>query len=281
MAIMIEERKQKRFVIRPVCVNPYPAHLHDVVETVILRRGFLRLTVNGTPYLMQPNDIMMIFPGMMHSYENASEDAEGLFVGFQPEMIEEFYGALITHWPVDPKQHIGENDREMKEAVEKLETYAVQGEDHPLACAYIHLLTACMFTKLALVPAEELHKNSFMYRVMQYVQIHSAENLTLDSVAKAMGVGRSHLSHLFSQKLKINFRKFLNTTRIEKACLLLQDRELSIKEVCYECGFESTRTFHRVFLEEQKMTPGEYRERMSQGFFPSGEIGEPRGTVLH
>ena len=48
---------------------------------------------------------------------------------------------------------------------------------------------------------------------------------------------------------------------------------MSIKEVCYETGFESTRTFHRAFLEEQKMTPGEYRERMRNGWQKSVDNG--------
>jgi len=101
-----------------------------------------------------------------------------------------------------------------------------------------------------------------MYKVLYYIQQHSHENLTLDSVSKEMGVGRSHLSHLFSQKLNINFRRFLNAVRIEKACALLQDTPLSIKEVCYESGFANTRTFHRAFMDEQKMTPAQYRAQM-------------------
>ena len=47
---------------------------------------------------------------------------------------------------------------------------------------------------------------------------------------------------------------------------MLQDPTRSIKEVCFECGYESTRNFHRAFMEEQKMTPGEYRDKMAQGW---------------
>ena len=265
MAILIEERKHSRFTVGPMCVVPYPAHMHDPVEIVILRRGHAIMTVNGTPYSMEPNTLMFIFPGMVHSYESVSEDAAGLFVGFTPDTLDEFHSTLINMWPVNPLVRISDYPQDLEEAIRKLETYADRKREYPLMRAYIHLLAACLFTQLELVPSSEVNRNSFMYKVLLYIQQHSDENLSLDAVAKEMGVGRSHLSHLFSQKLHINFRKFLNTIRVEKACNLLQDSLLSIKEVCYQCGFESTRTFHRVFLEEQKMTPGDYRERMQQG----------------
>lgn len=274
MAATIQKKKTKRFAVGPICTDPYPPHLHEVVEIVILQRGYLNMTVNGIPYLLQPNDAVTIFPGMTHSYAGASEDAAGLFVGFLPEVIDEYYTAMISRWPVNPVQRIREDDRELNEAIRKLNEFSADGASHPLVPAYIHVLVACLFANLELVPAEDLYKNSFMYKVMQYVQTHAKESLTLDSVAEAMGVSRSHLSHLFSQQLKINFRKFLNTIRIENACLMLQEKEKSVKEICFACGFESTRTFHRAFLEEQRMTPGEYRERISSGIIPAEDPEE-------
>ena len=265
MTVYVEPRKKTRFRVGPICSSPYPAHMHDPVEIAIVRKGYVNMTVNGTTYAMEPNTVMMVFPGMIHSYDSVSEDVSGLFVGFAPNAVDEFKSRLITMWPVVPMVKICDCPPELEEAIEKLEEYSGKEGTFPLMLAYIHLLTACLLTKLELRPSEEMNQGNFMYKVMYYIQQHSDENLTLDSVAKAMGVGRSHLSHLFSQKLKINFRRFLNTFRVEKACLLLQDTEMSVKEICYETGFESTRTFHRAFLEEQKMTPAEYRTKMRHG----------------
>ena len=262
MAVYVEERKKSRFRVGPICGNPYPAHMHDPVEIAIVRKGYVNMTVNGTSYAMEPNTVMIVFPGMIHSYDSVSEDVEGLFVGFTPDSIGEFRNTLITMWPLVPMVKMSDCPDEVEEAVRKLEGYSDREGPFPLMLSYIHLLVACLFTRLELTPSTNVNRDNFMYKVLYYIQQHSQENLTLDSVAKEMGVGRSHLSHLFSQKLNINFRRFLNTIRIEKACELLQDSPMSIKEVCYECGFENTRTFHRAFLDEQKMTPGEYRERM-------------------
>jgi len=266
MAVLVEKRKERRLSVAQICKTPYPSHMHDPVEIAVLRQGHLIMSVNGTTYAMEPDTVMMIFPGMVHSYESVSEDADGLFVGFTPELMDEFYNTLLTRWPVVPMIKLCDCPEEAEEAVRKLEKYSVLDRNHPLLQAYAHVLVACLLMKLELVPSEDLNKENLMYKVTTYIQQHSAENLTLDSVAKEMGVGRSHLSHLFSQKMDLHFRQFLNTIRVEKACKLLQDSSMSIKEVCYQCGFESTRTFHRAFLEKQKMTPGEYRDRMQNGW---------------
>ena len=265
MAVLFEKRKQKRYIVGPVNRWPYPAHMHDAAEIVVLRKGYLHITVNGKAYVMEPDSIMAVFPKMIHSYEAASEDLDGFVVAFIPGVIDEFQTTLTTLWPIDPLVRFGKEDGELENAVEKLEQYYPRENGHPLLLSYVHLFVACLLMKLELAPSAELHGNNIMYEVTDYIQEHSAEDLSLESVAKAMGVGKSHLSHLFSQKMKINFRRYLNTIRVEKACVLLQENEMSVKEICFICGFESTRTFHRVFMEEQRMTPGEYRERMKNG----------------
>ena len=263
MSVLIEPVKEKRFVLGQIYTNPYPAHLHDALEILILRRGYMNITVNGTHYMLKPDTIATVFPGIIHSYESISEDAKGLVVDINPSSIAEFRKLLNSQVPVKPVIQILDCEKEITGAISKLEKYACEEELYPLAPAYIHLLLACVFMHQQFVPSDEKNRGSLECRVMQYIQVHSRENLSLDSVAKEMGIGRSHLSHLFSQKLNIHFRQFLNTIRIEKACQLLHDPSKSIKEVCFECGFTSTRTFHRAFMAEQKMTPLEYREKIA------------------
>ncbi len=117
MAVQVEARKKARFRVGPLCTSPSPAHMHDPVEIAIVRRGHVNITVNGTAYAMGPNTAMIIFPGMIHSYNNASEDAAGLFVGFTPDVINEFRNALINMWPVVPMLKICNCPAETEEAM--------------------------------------------------------------------------------------------------------------------------------------------------------------------
>lgn len=49
--------------------------------------------------------------------------------------------------------------------------------------------------------------------------------------------------------------EYLNQIRINKAVELLRNTELSVKEVCFECGFKSSQYFSRIFKKQMKVSP--------------------------
>ena len=54
---------------------------------------------------------------------------------------------------------------------------------------------------------------------------------------------------------------YVNGVRLNYAVSLLDSTNKPITEICFESGFESQRTFNRVFKERYKVTPSEYRTR--------------------
>jgi AraC-like DNA-binding protein len=83
-------------------------------------------------------------------------------------------------------------------------------------------------------------------------------------MSRDLGVSRSHLSHTFSQRLGTNFRSYVNALRIDQACEMLKGTEDSVTHIAYECGFESQRTFNRVFMEQCGLSPSEYRRKYQE-----------------
>ena len=53
---------------------------------------------------------------------------------------------------------------------------------------------------------------------------------------------------------------YLNETRLGYATQRLENTDDTITEICMDSGFESQRTFNRVFKERYKVTPSEYRK---------------------
>ena len=96
-------------------------------------------------------------------------------------------------------------------------------------------------------------------QVLEYIAEHYREDITLESVARELGISRSHLSHIFSEQLNVNFRRYINTLRIDQASFLLQDTAMTVTEIGYACGYNNLRTFHRAFQNERGMQPGEFR----------------------
>jgi len=59
-----------------------------------------------------------------------------------------------------------------------------------------------------------------------------------------------------------SFTDYLNEVRICRACKMLEDPALSIKEIAALCGFSNSNYFSRVFKQCRNLTPGEWRSNI-------------------
>lgn len=257
------EIRSQRIFIGPICDVPFPLHVHMVVEVVYLMEGELRLTVSGEEYTLHPGDTLVCFPSMPHSYDVISPDARGLCFIFGPDTIREFSTAFKTSRPACPLLKGGDAPAGLHESAAALCRLVQEGKQS-LLMGYLHVFLAHLLQELTLSPMNESMDNDLIQQTLQYVADHFDEDLTLDSVSMALGISKTHLSRLFSQYLRINFRKYINILRIDEACTLLKASDMNITEVCYACGFNNLRTFHRAFLEEVGMQPKDYRASLDQ-----------------
>ena len=73
------------------------------------------------------------------------------------------------------------------------------------------------------------------------------------------GISKDYFSRMFRTVTGMNYAKWLNMIRLEKATELLADKEKTLTEVAMLSGFQSISSFNRVFHAEKGMAPGEYR----------------------
>jgi len=256
-SVFYEQRFENLF-FGPICDHAFPAHVHDPVEIVCLFEGEAEMMVAGTKYMVGPGDVIISFPSVMHSYEYVSDDADGLTLIFLPEAIAEFNGAFRSRQPVSPLLRADGQPDEMKRLIRQMKELSVH-EDSPLRLGYLHLFLSFMFSVIPLQPIEKRLQSGLSFQVLHYISEHFTEPLTLESTAHALGISRIHLSHIFSQQLHINFRSYINTLRIDRACFLLRDPTCSVSQVAYLCGYGNPRTFHRAFMLKRNTTPSRYR----------------------
>jgi AraC-like DNA-binding protein len=98
-----------------------------------------------------------------------------------------------------------------------------------------------------------------IWKTRKFIEEHSAEELSLSKVAKAVNISRNHLSEKFKQVTGINFVEYVARTRFEEACRLLHDVDLRISEIAFAVGFQSLSQFNRVFKKLSGKSPSAYR----------------------
>ena len=91
--------------------------------------------------------------------------------------------------------------------------------------------------------------------------------VTFDDIVKFSGYSPSHFSKLFKKLSGKNFSDYLNFLKIEHAVSLLQgDNDLSVTQVCAQCGFSTIRNFNRVFKRITDFTPGTLPKNFTTNF---------------
>lgn len=99
-------------------------------------------------------------------------------------------------------------------------------------------------------------------------EIHLNPELTLNDLAKEVGVSRTVLSEYLTIKKSCSFNDLLNQYRLETFKTILQHPDyahLDIIGIAYASGFGSKATFYRVFKQMEGMTPSAFRKSQKKG----------------
>ncbi len=98
-------------------------------------------------------------------------------------------------------------------------------------------------------------------KVIDYLEEHFAEDVTSWNLADIINVHPDYLGKQFKGFTGKTIREYVNRLRIEWAMERLEKTNDKIITIAFDAGFESLRTFNRIFYRASGMTPAEYRAK--------------------
>lgn len=109
---------------------------------------------------------------------------------------------------------------------------------------------------------ESTSDNSTQY-VVNYINKHFAENISLYTLAEYLNMSQSHASKTFKQATGENFKDYLTNLRLSKAVEIMDANPyVKLSDVAKTVGY-SSETFTKAFTKKYKMTPSAYMQRKS------------------
>lgn len=254
------ENKNSDIIVEWKKPTHFPPHIHDAIEMVYITKGTLELGIGQELYHMEKGDFAVVFPNVIHHYQVFEPgENKALYMLISPKLIPNYMDELQRMCPESPvicKEYL---HTDIVKAIKSL--IDVEKTNTRLVQAYVQMIFAHIFSQLEMVEKETVGGEDLIYKSVEYVAKNFREKITLDQMAFDLGVSKYIVSRLFSKTFHCNFTTYVNGVRLNYAISMMDGTNESITNICYECGFESQRTFNRVFKERYRVTPREYRTK--------------------
>ena len=230
---------------------------HYLIHLVVSGHG--QYTMNGRSFTLGPGDLFLVKPNQLVSYcADANDPWEYYWVGFNGA----FANKLVQQTPFtdqSPVYHCGESES-LKQALRSI--YDCRGpESHHEAAmvGHLYLFLSCLMKQAhECDPRVSNTSSQYVHGAIKYIQFNYSHDISIDDIAKAVGVSRSHLYRVFMSNVGQSPIDYLTNYRIGEACNLLRDSKLSIAEIAVSVGFFDQFYFSRVFKKTKGVPPSRY-----------------------
>ena len=109
--------------------------------------------------------------------------------------------------------------------------------------------------------AHERISDRRIVRVLEYIEAHLGERLSLDVLAEEAAVSKFHFASVFSKSVGATPHRHVQHLRMEAAAGMLRDTDKSVLDIALTCGFQSASHFAATFRSHFAQSPSEYRGR--------------------
>lgn len=249
-------------------------HKHDFVEIAYTMKGKYTHIIDGHEYIARHGEMVIINYNQTHELKGT-----GVYINIllKPQYISqslvdyenafallnlsEFEGFKETLDESKTLLSFSKTERaELEVIIEGIikELNGKKTSQDLMVRSWFNLMLVMIFRKMSLDIDNETFDVS--EKLLNYIKIHSHENITLSSVARMCSYNSSYFSRIFKEYTGKSFTEYFKCVRIEKAAELILSTSLTIEEIVYRTGYSDKSKFFSDFKKIKGMTPLQYRK---------------------
>ncbi len=112
-----------------------------------------------------------------------------------------------------------------------------------------------------------IHRSNYarqINKVIDYIYNNLNRPIAIEELSSLIELSPFHFQRVFAQEVGEPIGKFIKRRRMERAANALLNRQVAVKDVAYDWGFNSVSSFCRAFKQTFGVTPEEYRRTKGQ-----------------
>lgn len=125
-----------------------------------------------------------------------------------------------------------------------------------------HLLASACYA-----PTLDVRSSERINKAFDYLLTELTGDVRLSVIAQRLDMSEPGFSRFFKRVTGHGFIDLMRKLRVQRACRLLLQTEMSVADICFEVGYENLSNFNRHFRIEMAQTPSEYRRAMAMTLF--------------
>ena len=228
------------------------SHWHMEHELIACREGSAQVMLDDTMFNITQQQCIFCHSGRVH-YISASPDSLLLVCLFNEKMYDPITSPFALENPVFEDRY---------GILPKLSEIRHKLQNQPI---FFECRTEAMIGEILVdvFRGEPLRKAQWQFsdvitrykQLLNYIDLEY-EHITYQNAVQFMNMSDAYFSRYFKRQAGMTFSQYLNVVRIEKAVQLLDSAPtMKITDVMLRCGFNTIRSFNRVFRAVTGFTP--------------------------
>ena len=233
-----------------------PEHSHDLGFFTLIVNGYYSEILGSKTVVYSPQTVLWRQAELTHRDRIEAASSRFFFVEIQRSVSDRL--RALEQIPA----HLAERNGSLTWLASRLRSEIVTGDTASSLIA--EGITLEMIGQLTRKRGDvEKRAPKWLIRVIERLDSEFKENHSSEALAADAGVHPVHLAAIFRKFKHETIGEYVQKRRVEHASALLQNLEMPLTDIAYECGFADQSHLTRTFKRWVGMTPGAFRNSLS------------------
>ncbi|MEY8870610.1 AraC family transcriptional regulator [Meridianimaribacter flavus] len=247
-------------------------HFHPEIELIYVNKGKGKRHIGNHLSYFNNSQLLLIGPNLPHNgfTDRLTINGSQTLIQFKPDFLGTHFFNIpemerINNLFERSKKGILFGVKTKKKLGDKIERFAKKEGFKKILVLLEILHTLAKAEDYTLLNADgfafetEAQDSAKIDIIFKHVNQNFTEHISLDEIADKVSMTVPAFCRYFKKVTGKTFTKFVNEYRVVHATKLLSESQISITDVCYECGFNNFSHFNKVFKEVTGKSASKYR----------------------